>query len=519
MHLKPMKPALVLLLLLAATTIPSGLPGQQEAFPAEPGVRELSGRMIVRPLQTEDWLLRGFSGDMATARHLRATQRIAGMLVRHYPEVDEHIIEVPFGWTEETLAAELLSSGDYAYAEPDWICYPVKTPNDPRYNQQWQHPKINAPAGWDIHTGNASQIAAFVDTGVDTNHPDLQNALTSGYNSADQKTQAQGGRVEDINGHGTFVAGCIGAIGDNGTGVAGVGWGLTLMPVRCTNSSSGGAYMSDITGGARWAADNGAKTISASYSGVDSGSVNSAGNYIKGKDALLFWASGNDGRNLGNWDWTNVLVVGATNQSDNRTSWSNYGRGLDLVAPGDGVYSTTNGGGYGSGSGTSFSTPIANGAAAVIWSNDPSLTADEVEMDLLNGCDDLGTAGEDDYYGYGRVNLEAGLLGGGGGGSDLILDLPTLTGGQFATVMVTRASSSALIHFFYSVVGTGTTTWGPLGVDLGILAPRSAGSAWANPQGDAALFTLVPAAGSGRTVWVQAAETGRISQVEQTLIQ
>ena len=298
--------------------------------------------------------------------------------------------------------------GDYQYVEPDWICYPIDTiPNDPQYGSQWQHPKMQCPKAWDLYTGDSTRIAAFVDTGVDTDHADLKDHLIPGYNAVDRLTQAQGGQVEDINGHGTAVSGCIGAIGNNGTGVAGVNWTIKLLPVRASNSSGGGAYMTDLTHGALWAAQNGAKTISVSYSGVSSSSVGTTGTQIKALDALLIWAAGNDGSQLSGFDWADVIVAGATDTSDNPASFTNYGTPIDVMAPGVSVHTTKNGGTYASVSGTSFSAPLTNGVAALIWGYNPGSTANEVETALFDGCDDLGNPS---LFGHGRVNAYEGLM-------------------------------------------------------------------------------------------------------------
>jgi hypothetical protein len=202
------------------------------------------------------------------------------------------------------------------------------------------------------------------------------------------------------------------------------------MPVRCSNSSGGGAYLSDLTDGARWAVDNGARAVSVSYSGGEGSSVESAGAYIRSQNGLMSWASGNGGNRVNGSDHANVIMVGATNSSDNRTSWSTYGDWVDVVAPGDSIRTTTNGGGNGSASGTSFSTPIVNGVIAMMMIASPSSTPNEIEQMLFDNCVDLGSAGEDIYTGNGRPDfydcmVAADAAGGGGGGGNNTITLTT----------------------------------------------------------------------------------------------
>jgi len=401
-----MKRSLIALCLLLFSF--SLLIGEEINYQEKRGELEFSGRMIVRPIQAEFYQSQGLDREDINRRRNAAADRLVEWLIRYEPIVDEHIVDIPEGFDENSFAEMLMATGDYQYAEPDWICYPIDTiPNDPQYGSQWHHPKMQCPKAWDLFTGTSSHIAAFVDSGVDKDHPDLQAHLIPGYNAVDRKTELQGGKVDDINGHGTNVAGCIGAIGNNAIGVAGMNWTISLLPIRATNSSSGNASMSDLTHGALWAIQNGARTVSVSYTGVDSSSVGSTGTKIKNIGGLLIWAAGNAGYQISGSDWQDVIVVGATNSSDQRTSFSNYGQIIDVMAPGSSVTTTKNGGGYSSVSGTSFSAPLTNGACALIWGYAPTITPAEVEQSLFDGCDSMGVPSEN---GHGRINPFKSLL-------------------------------------------------------------------------------------------------------------
>lgn len=395
----------------------------RQRFVERAGDMEFSGRLIVRPFQLSDWEALGFSPEESQVRYDRAVQMLPNV-VRFYPETGEYLVDAKTaaraaadagagfadvdvkGSAENELSARLMATGWFHYADPDWILFPLVTPNDPQYNNQWHLPKINAPTAWNNATGTGITIG-FVDTGVFLNHADLMNQRLTGYNSASHIAEASGGDVSDVAGHGTLVAGTGAAKGNNNTGVSGVGWNLNYIMVRTTNDSSGNASESDILEGARWAIDHGAKSVSCSYSGISSNSIDQTGAYIKSKNGLLCYAAGNDGVNLSTFDWANVIICGATDSSDARASFSAYGKAVDLFAPGVSIYATTNGGGYGSASGTSFSTPMVNGAIGVIWSVAPAMTNATVENILLTSCKDLGTTGNDDTWGWGRLDVSA----------------------------------------------------------------------------------------------------------------
>jgi subtilisin family serine protease len=464
---------------------------------------ELSGRMIARPLQD--------GPNLEIAR-----DRLQATLIRVEERTDEYIFAIPEGLTADQISQKLMATGDYQYVEPDWICYPLNTPNDPLFNYQWHHDNMESELGWDTITDASSVIAAFTDTGVDINHPDLVNNLVDGYNQISGLWASQGGDLDDINGHGTWVAGCIGAEGNNNLGVAGVAWKVQLMAIRVSESSTGGAYISDITGGAMVAAANGAKTVSSSYSGVETSTVGTTGSYIKSLGSLYFYAAGNSGTNLSSFDYPDVIVVCATNSSDVRPSWSSYGIAVDCAAPGENIETTARGGGYGIVSGTSFSTPLANGVAAMIYANNPGISAQAVEDKLLASCDDIGATGEDSVYGFGRVNLRKAVEPVVSG--PLVLSLGSLVGGSSVTAVVDNCTPSALVVVAYSLYGLGSSYEVNTGMTLGISNNMPAIIMLSDPLGVADSSAFVPSKGTGRTVWVQAAETGNLSNIISAVI-
>jgi subtilisin family serine protease len=166
-----------------------------------------------------------------------------------------------------------------------------------------------------------------------------------------------------------------------------------------------------LAAGARWAADNGARVISTSYSGVSSATNQTTGAYLRTKNALYCFAAGNSNTNLSTFDHIDVTVVGATDSNDAKASFSSYGLGTDVYAPGVNIFATirTNDSSYGNMSGTSMATPMAAGVATMITASNPSLTSNQVETALYQGCDDLGPVGNDTQWGWGRININKSL--------------------------------------------------------------------------------------------------------------
>ncbi|HJM39289.1 MAG TPA: S8 family serine peptidase [Planctomycetota bacterium] len=485
-------------MLLATLLLSLPFQDPQPIFVERPGELEFSGNLIARPVQSD------------AALHEYALVSMEPFdLVEHFADVDEFILRVPEGMTENTASAGLMATGAFEYVEPDWTCFIVKKPNDPMFGMQLWHRNIQSEDAWNIQTGNSSYIAAYVDTGVDLNHPDLQASLVPGFNSVSDKAQSSGGDVSDQNGHGTNCAGCIGAIGDNGKGVVGVCWNVSIMPIKTTSGSGGSSSMSNLTQGARWAADNGAGSVSVSFSGVESSSVRSAGDYCDGKDCILLWAAGNSDTNLSGFDWDKVEVVGATDVNDNKAGFSSYGKAVDVMAPGVNVTTTARNQSYNSVSGTSFSTPITNGVVSMIRMEYPSWSTAQVRQRLYDACDDMGNSTK---YGHGRVNLYKSLTGGDPGGG-LTLSFSNLVSGSTTTLTVDGAPTSSTVYFAYSLLGSGSTTIPSLGVTLNLASPALAGTGIANASGTASMSRNVPASGRFVSIWLQAAVMGDISQV------
>lgn len=326
----------------------------------------------------------------------------------------------------------LAKSEGVVYAEPNWLVTLDAVPNDPGYSQQWHHDKIASPLAWNVSTGNGSVVVAIVDSGVDIAHEDLAANIWrnsreipgngkdddgngyiddhSGYNFVNYPSSG-GSDVSDGYGHGTHLAGIVAAVGNNGLGVCGVLWQAKIMPVKFVPSGGSGT-VADAALAIRYAAGNGASVINLSFGTAgDSTTLRDAVNFAIGRGCLITASTGNENSNAPKYPaaYAGVLAVGATDQTDQRAAFSNYGSHLFLCAPGANIYSTAAGGGYRFGTGTSQAAPLVAGAAALLKSVRSDLNRDDLAAALKNGADDIGAAGRDDLTGWGRLNLNRSL--------------------------------------------------------------------------------------------------------------
>ncbi|OBR63077.1 serine protease [Paenibacillus oryzae] len=280
-------------------------------------------------------------------------------------------------------------------------------PNDALYSQyQWNLPSIAAEEGWTLSKGDEGVIIAVLDTGVQSSHPDLQGRLLAGKNIVNT-----GKTPDDDVGHGTHVAGIIGAAVNNGEGVAGVSWFNKIMPVKVLDSSGAGSTYS-VAQGIIWAVDNGAKVINMSlgnYAKADF--LHDAIKYAYERDVVLIAASGNDNTDRPGYPaaYPEVFAVAATSSNDQKASFSNYGDYIDVAAPGDSIASTYPGSQYAALSGTSMASPHVAALAGLIRSINPDLSNEEVMEIMRVSARDLGQAGKDNYFGHGEIDIDKAL--------------------------------------------------------------------------------------------------------------
>ncbi len=320
--------------------------------------------------------------------------------IKDIAQIDRKIVKVPKGKTPEQFISDLKKneSADIDSVELDMLVAPAYTPNDSQLLNEWHINKINAPTAWDSTKGN-SVVVAVADTGVECTHPDLAANCVPGWNIYSNNND-----TSDVNGHGTAVAGTIAAVGDNANQVAGVSYQTKIMPIRIADANAY-AYWSSMAQAIIYAADHGVKIINISYQdSTGNSTVRDAANYMRQKGGHVVFCEGNSGIASVYDNSPDIINVSATDQNDSKTSWSTFGADVDISAPGDSILTTSRDGAIGYHSGTSFSSPIVAATLALIRSVNPTLTRDQVEAILFSTADDLGTAGYDTYYGWGRVN-------------------------------------------------------------------------------------------------------------------
>ncbi|MFO8087989.1 MAG: S8/S53 family peptidase [Bacteroidales bacterium] len=319
------------------------------------------------------------------------------------------------------------------------------TPNDPLYSTttygydwSWHLDNIQAESAWDLSTGSSSVKVAIVDNAVYTSHPDLQNKIVTQRDVSNNDNNASPpstGSTYDkyIWSHGTHCAGLVGAETNNGIGVAGIGYNISLMGVKAAPDSSSGEYTYNGIEGVQWAAQNGADIISVSWGGTGYSAVNNNFyNTLKNNGIFVVAAAGNEG-DAGNpklypAGYSSVIAVGSTNADDIRSSFSQYGDWLDVSAPGGyypeentsykiSVLSTTFNnayiaqgaisGPYDLSQGTSMSTPIVAGLLGLMKSVAPGAPYNTMKNCLIWGADNIDGLNSAFYagkMGAGRIN-------------------------------------------------------------------------------------------------------------------
>jgi|GEM_PF-3987562 len=367
-------------------------------------------------------------------------------------ELDEPGIES----VEEAL--EILNANPAVeIAEPVYFYETHVIPNDPQYSNQYALQKINAEQAWNVTTGSKNVVVGIIDSGIEGTHPDLVNNLwvnpnpnqdgyindINGYNF----TGRVGGTPTDSDGHGTHVAGIIGAQGNNSIGVAGTNWNVSLAWL---GASTGGTQLSGeaIIEAINYANNHDIMILNNSYGGYDYSEITRQ--VIANYNGLFVVSAGNE-RNDNDGDFKtypasyncpNIISVAATDSSDNLASFSNFGASMvSISAPGDYVRSTHINGSYSYMSGTSMACPYVAGIAALIKAAHPTFAPSQLKGSIL-----------------GTARKEAGL--------------PVITGG------IADASDAIAVNSFYTITyhlndGTGAsfTTHVPVGTGSSTIKP------------------------------------------------
>lgn len=396
-----------------------------------------TGEIIVKYLEAESYT----PARLAVARtrvallHAQVGARsVRSLGVGDAPAAE--LVALPPGADMAAALRVYMDSEDVEYAQPNYVYTADAIPNDPSYASLWGMPKISAPSAWDTRTDASSVIVAVTDTGIDYNHGDLavnmwQNPSVGALGAYDGLRGADfvnndADPMDDVN-HGTHVSGTIGAVGNNGVGVVGVSWRVKLMAVKVLGPNGGGS--AQLASGLDYARLKGANIVNASLGWNPPGSrppdtyvdqalerlrnagvayVNSAGNYGQNNDVTPQFPA-----NIG---FPNMVVVGASDQNDQRSVWpsgnsSHWGRwSVDVFAPGSSINSTVPGNQYASFNGTSMAAPHVTGMLALAKAQFPWEGATELADRARFSVDAVGALSTLSMSG-GRINAASALGG------------------------------------------------------------------------------------------------------------
>jgi subtilisin family serine protease len=371
-------------------------------------------------------LIVGFDPEASRSQERGAVTGAGATIEERVDLIDGAVVTADGERDLHQVADELRDAGAVRFVEPNYVVRAARLPNDSAFNRLWglrndgqlggkPGADVSAPGAWDLVTGGPVTVAV-VDTGVEGNHPDLAENMwtnpTESQNGLDDGDP--NGLVDDMrgadflngdtdpsdeSGHGTHVAGIIGARGDNGTGIVGVNWSVRLMALKFMNEHGEGST-GDAAQAIDYAVDAGAKVINASWGGPTfSQALYEAVARAADHDVLFVAAAGNEGENADHspeypaaFELPNVISVAASDVRDSLLDFSNYGaQSVDLAAPGDEIYSTVptsiDGDGYATFSGTSMAAPFVSGAAALYFARSPASSASEVREALIRGVD------------------------------------------------------------------------------------------------------------------------------------
>ncbi len=411
------------------------------AFTATVSLRQESG-----PQYVPGEVLVKFRAGISAENMTQALASVQAQAVESIGEIAVTRLRLGADVEVEDAVQRLQQLSQVEYAEPNYLFHTMEVmPNDSRFGELWgmnntgqsggtADADIDAPEAWQIQTGSREVLVAVIDTGIDYTHPDLAANIWTNPNEVPNNgvDDDNNGFVDDVRGwdfanndndpmddnlHGTHVAGTIGAVGNNGMGVAGVNWEVSLMPLKFLNANGSGST-ADAVKAVLYAANNGARIMSNSWGGGGfSQALRDAIELANTKGALFVAAAGNEGNNNdqipnypSNYDVSNVVAVAATDRDDGLADFgggggggdgcgctlavagvgSNYGpTTVDLGAPGEDILSTVPGNAYRSLSGTSMATPHVSGVAALLLAQAPGLSVTELKAKLLGSVDPL----------------------------------------------------------------------------------------------------------------------------------
>jgi hypothetical protein len=423
--------------LATAAIVASAVAQQHDAAPPRAPVPPRSIDLS-REHRPNDVLFRlaGANDDATRLAVMDSVHATGGRVVSKKVGID--LLTLAEGADLGAVLARLNADPRVKYAQPNWIYHVDGVPNDPYFTNQWDWDQpndadVDGPEAWDVATDASSVIVADIDTGMEYTHSDLAaNVWVNPNEVAGNGIDDDGnGWIDDVhgidtvnndadpaddNGHGTHTAGTIGAVGDNGIGVTGACWKAQIMPLKCFDQYGSGDTANIIVC-IDYAVANGAVASNNSWGGfgVDDAlydDIKAAGD----AHHLFVAAAGNSAIDIEGQDWLpggydldNVLCVAATDSSDNRAWFSNWGPvSVDLAAPGDTIYSTWPGNSYTYLSGTSMATPHVTGVATMLFAQSGTGDDQLVKAWIMDSVDPIPAFSGLTVTG-GRLNYRAAL--------------------------------------------------------------------------------------------------------------
>jgi len=385
--------------------------------PAQAQQRHTAGEILVR-----------YAPGVSASEIAEINRSRGARILEVIPELGIYRLAIPGNATVGAMVAEFSHDPRCEDVEPNYIGEGGDfIPNDDSFKRQWhlnntgqfggtEDADIDAVEGWQITRGDSSVIVAVLDSGISFDHLEFAGRTLPGFDFVNED-----GDPDDDQSHGVFVTGLLAANSDNNLSIAGVDHFTQILPVKVLDADNRGT-VSDLVQGLVFAADQGASVVNMSLIGYGrSNFLEDALQFARDSGAILIACAGNGG--IGDADRSGpgvsrlTISVGASTLSDARAGFSGTGSALDVVAPGSGVltvsFSSANGASWFSG--CSAATPIVSGIASLILALDPALTHDQVREILTQSADDLvgpaseDTPGRDDFFGYGRVNMNQAL--------------------------------------------------------------------------------------------------------------
>jgi len=352
--------------------------------------------------------------------HLRSE----AVVLEEFSNLGWQRIKLPEGASVKLALSQYMSSEEVESAQPNYYYHLVATPNDKSFGSLYGMTKISAPQAWDLNIGSPSVVVANIDTGAKYTHEDLAANMWTNVGEINNNGLDDDGNglVDDFygydffsndsdpmdeHGHGTHTSGTIGAVGNNSIGVVGVSWNVRVMTIKIFNSSGSSATSAMLINAYNYVRMMKGRGVNIRVTNNSYGGCNEACGYDQAtKDAidalgsagvLQVFAAGNDGRDVdvhplfpGSYTTPTIMSIANSTPADTRNVSSNFGVSVDLAAPGTSILSTVmNAANYASMSGTSMAAPHVTGAAALLASYNPDLSAASLKATLMNTVDVL----------------------------------------------------------------------------------------------------------------------------------